>query len=159
MAKARIAKKSTNADASRGMKARLKNYRQAPRKVQLVASFVRGKRVERALTDLSHLNKRAAKSFKKLIESATANAKEVHGLNRGQLIIKEVRVDKGFIFTRFRPRSRGRATPIRKRTSHISVVLEEQSQTQEEKVEMQNNKIELKKRGIAKPTSSASAKL
>ena len=125
MAKARIAKKSTNADASRGMKARLKNYRQAPRKVQLIASFVRGKSVTRALTDLSHLNKRAAKSFKKLIESAAANAKEAHGLNREQLIIKEARVDKGFIFTRFRPRSRGRAAPIRKRTSRISIALEE----------------------------------
>ena len=107
------------------MKARLKNYRQAPRKVQLIASFVRGKRVERALTELSHLNKRAAKSFKKLIESAVANAKEAHGLNKEVLFIKEARVDKGFIFTRFRPRSRGRATPIRKRTSSISVVLEE----------------------------------
>lgn len=106
------------------MKARLKNYRQAPRKVQLIASFVRGKQVTRAITELTHLNKRAAKSFKKLIESAAANAKEAHGLDRDQLVVKEARVDKGFTFTRFRPRSRGRAAPIRKRTSHISITLD-----------------------------------
>ena len=125
MANTKTTKKSTDIEASSGMKARLKNYRQAPRKVQLIASFVRGKRVERALTELSHLNKRAAKSFKKLIESAVANAKEVRGLNKEVLFIKEVRVDKGFIFTHYRSRSRGRATPIRKRTSRISIVLEE----------------------------------
>ena len=123
MANTKTTKESTDIGAYSGMKARLKNYRQAPRKVQLIASFVRGKRVERALMELSHLNKRAAKSFKKLIESAAANAKEAHGFNKDQLIIKEVRVDKGFIFTRYRSRSRGRATPIRKRTSRISVVL------------------------------------
>ena len=150
MANTKITKKSTETGTSNGMKARLKNYRQAPRKVQLIASFVRGKSVERALIELSHLNKRAAKSFKKLIESAAANAKESRGLNKEQLIIKEARVDKGFIFTRFRPRSRGRASPIRKRTSRISIVLDERPQAQNKKVEMQNDTAKLKDRKTAK---------
>lgn len=113
------------------MKAILKNYRQQPRKTRLVANFIRGKKVTQALTELSHLDKRAAGSFKKLIESAIANAKEREGIDREHLIIKTVRIDKGVTFKRFRPRARGRAAPINKRSSHILIILAQEKQVDE----------------------------
>lgn len=109
------------------MKAVLRNYRQSPRKVRLVANLVRGKSVPRALTALSFLSKKSSGPMKKLIESAAKNAEEQVGAKRDQLFIKEIRVDPGFSFMRSRPRARGRAAPIRKRTSHISVVLGEKA--------------------------------
>ena len=106
-------------------KASLKNYRQSPRKVRLVADVVRGKSVSDALTVLSHMRKRAAEPVKKVIESAAANAKEKDGAQGQDLIVQKVAVDKGHVFKRFMPRARGRASMIRKRTSHIAVSLEE----------------------------------
>ncbi len=104
------------------MKATLSNYRQAPRKVRLVANLIRGKGVPAALESLSFLNKRAADPMKKLLESAVANAKS-QGLDPAQMVIKEIQVGGGVVFTRFMPRARGSASPINKRTSHISLVL------------------------------------
>lgn len=105
------------------MKAQLKNYRQSPQKVRLVANLIRGKSVSRALTALSFLEKKASLPIKKLIESAVANA-ELQGVQKDNLKISEVQVDSGISFTRFRARARGRAAAIRKRTSHINVALE-----------------------------------
>lgn len=107
------------------MKAVLKNYRQAPRKVRLVADMLRGKRVGEAMTLLTFTPKKASLQMKKLIASATANAKQKGISNADNLVIKEIRVDKGFSFRRFFPRSRGRATPIEKQSSHISITLNE----------------------------------
>jgi len=104
------------------MKATLKNYRQSPRKVRLIADLVRGKSVPDALKALTFVEKRAAGPFAKVISSAAANAKE-NGANPDALIIKEVAVNKGEVFKRFMPRARGSASPINKRNSHISVVL------------------------------------
>jgi large subunit ribosomal protein L22 len=104
------------------MKSSVKNYRQAPRKVRLIANLVRGKRVEHALDILSHIQKRAAKPFAKLIEGAVSNAKE-QGLPTEELKISKVQVDKGFTFKRYRPRARGRASKIDKHTSHIRLEL------------------------------------
>lgn len=104
------------------MKATLSNYRQAPRKVRLIANLVRGKNVNNAITILSHVQKRAASPFKKLIESAISNAK-TQGIKKDDLIIKEIKVDKGFTFKRFRARARGRASSIHKHTSNIMIKL------------------------------------
>ena len=106
------------------MKAKLRQYRQAPRKVRLVADFVRGKEVIKALDLLLYINKRAARPFRKLILSAVANAKEAKGFSQDELFIKEVRVDKGLTYKRFRARARGRAAAIHKHTSNISIALE-----------------------------------
>jgi len=102
----------------------LKQYRQSPRKVRLVADFVRGKNAKKAIAGVSHLTKRSSPVLKKLIESALSNAKN-KGLNEDNLFIKEIRVDSGVTLHRYHRASRGRATPIRKRASHIKVVLEE----------------------------------
>lgn len=104
------------------MKATLKNYRQSPRKVRLLADLVRGKKVNEALRLLSFVDKRAAGPFSKVIESAAANAKQ-HGKEVGSLKIAKVAVDKGMVMTRFMPRARGSASPINRRSSHITVEL------------------------------------
>ena len=104
------------------MKATVKNYRQAPRKVRLIANLVRGKQVSHALDILSHIQKRAAEPFAKLIKSAVANAKE-QGVKEDDLTITRVQVDKGFTFRRYRPRARGRAARIDKHTSHVQIEL------------------------------------
>jgi large subunit ribosomal protein L22 len=104
------------------MKAVLKNYRQSPRKVRLLADLVRGKKVKNALDLLAFADKRAAEPFAKVIRSAEANAKNA-GADVTKLIIKSVAVNKGTVLKRFMPRARGSASAIRKRNSHIEVEL------------------------------------
>lgn len=104
--------------------ARLQNYRQSPRKVRLVANFVRGKKVAEALSQLQFVSKKAADPIKKLIESAVANAKNNNKISVDDLIVKEIRVDKGVTLYRSMPRAHGRAFPIRKRSSHLIVSLD-----------------------------------
>ncbi len=104
------------------MKAILKNYRQSPRKVRLIADLIRGKKVNEALRQLGFINKRAADPFAKVINSAVANAKR-DGRSAESLKISKVSVDKGTTFTRFMPRARGSASPINRRSSHITVEL------------------------------------
>lgn len=105
-------------------KATLKTYRQSPRKVRVVADSVRGKSAREAVDILSFMPKRSALPLKKLIASAIANAKGL-SLNSENLVIKEIKVDSGATLFRRRPRSRGMANPIKKRTSHVSVILTE----------------------------------
>lgn len=107
------------------MKATLKQYRQSPRKVRLVADLIRGKKVDKALTDLEFATKRASGAMKKLLNTAIAGAKHNFKLEKDDLFVKEVTVDQGPTLHRWMPRARGRATPINKRTSHITVVLAE----------------------------------
>ncbi|MEK7177126.1 MAG: 50S ribosomal protein L22 [Patescibacteria group bacterium] len=105
-------------------RAELNNYRQSPRKVRLVADTMRGKKVEEALTNLSFIPKRSALPLQKLLASALANAKNL-SMPTENLIVKEITVDTGATLYRRRPRSKGMANPIRKRTSRVSIVLAE----------------------------------
>ena len=104
------------------MKAILKDYRQSPRKVRLIADLVRGKKVADALTILRFVDKRAAGPFAKVIASAVANAKQA-GADEAKLFIKTVAVDKAATIKRSMPRARGSASRINKRNSHITVEL------------------------------------
>lgn len=104
------------------MKAILKNYRQSPRKVRLIADLVRGKKVKDALAQLQFVDKRAAEPFAKVIKSAAANAAQT-GADAENLFIIKVAVDKGTVYKRFMPRARGSASAINKRNSHIMVEL------------------------------------
>lgn len=106
------------------VKAVLKNYRQSPRKVRLVANTVRGQKVGTALINLSFIAKRSAEPLKKLIESAVANAKNNKGLNEDTLIIKSIQVDQGVTMKRWRARARGTAHPIRKKTCKVTVFVD-----------------------------------
>jgi large subunit ribosomal protein L22 len=104
--------------------AELKNYRQSPRKVRLIADIVRGKDVQEALDTLVLTIKRASDPIAKLINSAVANAEHNHGLKKADLFIKNITVDDGITLHRWRARARGRAAPIRKRTCIVKVVLD-----------------------------------
>jgi large subunit ribosomal protein L22 len=104
------------------MKASLKNYRQSPRKVRLVADLVKKKSVPKALDILKHTTKRAAPTVQKLIESATANAEQA-GLQKENLIVENITVDKGIVLKRYMPRAMGSSYQILKRTSHVNVTL------------------------------------
>ncbi len=100
--------------------AKLTNYRQAPRKVRLVADMLRGLSVDRALAQLSLLPKRASEPLSKLIRSAAANAKDIA---QKDLYISTIQVNGGIVFKRHMPRARGRAAEILKRTSHVTLAL------------------------------------
>lgn len=105
------------------MKAYLKNYRQSPRKVRLIADLVRGKKAGDALTTLQFVDKRAAGPIAKLIRSAMANAKDRGAAHPEALTIKTITVDKGITYKRFMPRARGSASPINRRNSNVTVEL------------------------------------
>lgn len=96
----------------------------SPRKVRLVIDAVRGKSVAQARIQLQFMNKAAAEPVLKLINSAVANATNNFGLSEEGLRVKSVVADGGPILYRYRPAAMGRATPIRKRTTHITLVLE-----------------------------------
>ncbi len=106
------------------MKAFLKNYRQAPRKVRLVASLIKGKNVSQAIVELDFLAKRAGFPIKKLLLSAIANAKSM-GIDADNLFIKELRVDKGITMKRMMPAAMGSGHRINKRTSNLNILLAE----------------------------------
>lgn len=125
-------------------KAKLSTYRQSPRKVRLIADLVRGKKVADAIDLLTFTPKRAAAPVKKLLSSAVANAKNLN-LPAEELVVKEIKVDEGATLYRRRPRSRGMANPIRKRTSHISVTLSEVAKKPAASSRMQAGKQETKK--------------
>jgi large subunit ribosomal protein L22 len=100
--------------------AKLSNYRQAPRKVRIVADLIRGKTALHAINLLSVLPKRAGEPMKKLVESAVANAKDA---SAADLYISSIQVNGGIVFKRMMPRARGRGAQILKRTSHITLAL------------------------------------
>ncbi|MEO5635342.1 MAG: 50S ribosomal protein L22 [Candidatus Paceibacterota bacterium] len=106
------------------MKAFLKNYRQSPRKVRLVAGLIKGKNVDQAVAELDFLAKRAGLPIKKLLLSAVANAKNM-GVDQENLFIQELRVDKGITMKRMMPAAMGTGHRINKRTSHLNLVLGE----------------------------------
>lgn len=106
------------------MKAYLKQFNQAPRKIRLVANAVRGKKVGTALTNLKFGDRKSAEAIAKLISSAGANS----GLSKeaqAELIVKDIRVDEAVKMKRFMPRAMGRAAAFYRVTSHITVVLAE----------------------------------
>ena len=106
------------------MKSILKNYRQSPRKVRLVAKAVSGKSAQAAIIILDFMPKRSALPIRKLIDSAVANAKSNSGVSIEDLIVKTIEVNKGVTLKRMRPRARGSGFPINKRTCHVVVTLE-----------------------------------
>jgi large subunit ribosomal protein L22 len=106
-------------------KAKAKHIRMSPKKVRLVVDVIRGMEVDKALAQLRFINKKAVQPVKKLVESAIANAGHNYALDKSNLYIKEINVEEGKTLYRYTPRALGRATPIRKRTSHINIVLGE----------------------------------
>jgi large subunit ribosomal protein L22 len=102
-----------------------KYIRISPQKARLAADVVRGKDVETALTILRFMPKKAAGILRKVLESAVANAEQTESIDVDTLYVKEIQINGGPMLKRFRPRAMGRAARILKRTSHITVVVDE----------------------------------
>lgn len=105
-------------------KAQLRSLKMSPRKVRLVVDTIRGLKADAALDQLYFSQKDAGKPVAKLLKSAIANAKHNHNIDESTLVVKTAFVDGGAMQYRWMPRAMGRATPIRKRTSHITLLLE-----------------------------------
>lgn len=105
--------------------ASLRFARVSAQKARLVADMVRGQDVNDAVKLLTFLNKKSAVMIKKLVESAVANADYKKTIDLDKLYVKTIYVDEGPVLKRFRPRAQGRATGVRKRMSHINLVLDE----------------------------------
>ncbi|MCL1930127.1 50S ribosomal protein L22 [Candidatus Saccharibacteria bacterium] len=116
------------------VKASISDLRMAPRKVALVASLVRGRTVEDALTILSNTPRRAAEPLVKAIESARANATNNHDFKEVGLVIETISVSAGTRWKRYRPISRGRAHPYIKRNSNVYIELTGEKKPAKEKV-------------------------
>ena len=107
------------------VKAINKNVRSSPRKLSLVCNFIKGKKADVALRDLEFTRKRVAKDVSKTVKSAISNAENNYQYDIDNLIVKEAYVGKSLVMKRFRPRAKGRASPIKKPFSRITIVLEE----------------------------------
>lgn len=107
------------------VKAKLRYARIGAQKARVVVDSVRGKNVNDAIKILTFMDKKGAVMVKKLLESAVANADQKKVIDLDNLYVKTIFVDQGPVYNRWMPRAQGRATPIRKKTSHINVVLDE----------------------------------
>ena len=115
------------------VKAVNKNVRSSPRKLALVLNHIKGKKADLALKDLEFTRKRIAKDVSKTVKSAISNAENNHQYDIDNLFVKEAYVGKSIVMKRFRPRAKGRASPIKKPFSRITIVLEEKRQKKESK--------------------------
>ena len=107
------------------VKAINKNVRSSPRKLSLVCNFIKGKKADIALRDLEFTRKKVAKDVSKTVKSAISNAENNYQYDIDNLIVKEAYVGKSLVMKRFRPRAKGRASPIKKPFSRITIILEE----------------------------------
>jgi len=106
-------------------KAVLRMVRVSPQKLNLVAQLIRGKKVDRALADLTFSSKRIALDVKKTLESAIANAENNHSLDVDDLVVAEAFVGKALVMKRFHARARGRAGRVEKPFSNLTIVVRE----------------------------------
>ena len=102
-----------------------KNVRSSPRKISLICNFIKGKKADIALRDLEFTRKRIAKEVSKTVKSAISNAENNFQYDIDKLFIKEAYVGKSLVMKRYRPRAKGRASPIKKPFSRITVILQE----------------------------------
>jgi large subunit ribosomal protein L22 len=107
------------------VKAKARYVRMSPRKVRLVVDLIRGMTVAEAQSQLKFMKKAAAEPVLKLLNSAVANASHNFNLDTQELYVKSIQADGGPVLGRWRARAFGRAAPIRKRTTHISIVVSE----------------------------------
>jgi ribosomal protein L22 len=105
------------------VRAHARYVRTSARKARMVCGHLRGKSVQEARAILAFTPREVARDWSKLLESAVANAESNHELVEDELIVREAYADEGPTIKRFRPRAMGRATPIRKRTSHLTIAL------------------------------------
>ncbi len=121
------------------VKAINKNVRSSPRKVSLLLNFIRGKKVDQAIRDLSFAKQRIAFDIKKTVQTAVANAENNFQYDIDNLIVHEAYVGKALVLKRFRPRAKGRASAIKKPYCNITIILSEK--VEKEKKELHGSKI------------------
>ncbi|MEW6468204.1 MAG: 50S ribosomal protein L22 [Bacteroidota bacterium] len=112
--------------------AKLNNCPTSPRKMRLVADLIRGQEVSKALNILKYTRKEAAGRLEKLLSSAIANYESKSGqrADEGNLFVKDIRVDSGFQMKRLRPAPQGRAYRVRKRSNHVTVIVDTKQEEQ-----------------------------
>ena len=115
------------------VKAINKNVRSSPRKLALVLNYIKGKKADLALRDLEFTRKRIAKEVSKTVKSAISNAENNHQYDIDNLFVKEAYVGKSLVMKRFRARAKGRASPIKKPFSRITIILEEKKEKKEKR--------------------------
>ena len=113
------------------VKAINKNVRSSPRKINLLLKNIRGKKADIAIRNLSFARQRIASEIKKTVQSAIANAENNNQYDIDNLYIKEAYVGKSIVMKRFRPRAKGRASPIKKPFSRITIVLSERKESKD----------------------------
>jgi large subunit ribosomal protein L22 len=109
--------------------AKLRMLKTSPQKLNLVAQMIRGKKVEKALSDLTFSKKRIALDVKKCLQSAIANAENNHGLDVDELVVAEAWVGKNLVMKRGRPRARGRFGRIQKPFSELTITVRQVEET------------------------------
>ena len=107
------------------IKAVNKNVRSGSRKANLILNFIKGKKVDIAIRDLEFTRKKVAEDIKKTVKSAIANAENNYQYDIDNLYVKEAYIGKSIVMKRFRPRAKGRASPIKKPFSRVTIILEE----------------------------------
>ena len=112
-------------EAANEAKAMAKYLRISPRKLNLVAQMIRGRDASKALTDLEFSNRRISKDVRKVLQAAVSNAENNHGLDVDRLYVAEASVGKALKMRRFRARARGRAAPVEKLFSRMTIVVRE----------------------------------
>ena len=132
-AAAKRGKTASKAPRRRVVRAHARYVRTSARKARMVCGHLRGKSVHEARAILAFTPREVARDWSKLLESAVANAESNHELLEDDLIVREAYADEGPTIKRFRPRAMGRATPIRKRTSHLTIALTSRPQDANEK--------------------------
>ena len=110
------------------VKAINKNVRSSARKISLVLNHIKGKKADIALRDLEFTRKKIALDVSKTVKSAIANAENNYQYDIDKLFVKEAYVGKSLVMKRFRPRAKGRASPIKKQFSRITIILEEKKE-------------------------------
>ena len=110
------------------VKAVNKNVRCSPRKLSLLLNFIKGKNAEIAVRDLEFSRKRIARDVIKTVKSAVSNAENNYQFDIDNLFVKEAYVGKSLVMKRYRPRAKGRASPIKKPFSRVTVILEEKKE-------------------------------
>ena len=131
-----------------------RNIRVSPRKLNLVAQQIRGKKVDRALNELTFSPKRIAKTVKKILQSAIANAENNHDLDVDDLVVSEASVGKNLVMKRFHARARGNSGGIEKFFSQITIIVEEKREEAPAKTEAKSDAKPAAKKSSGRSTSA-----
>ena len=134
------------------------NIRTSPRKLNLVAQTIRGKKVDAALNELTFSPKRVSHEVKKVLQSAIANAENNHDLDVDDLVVTEASVGKNMVLQRFHARARGRGASVEKPFAQITIIVEERAAAEEEKKATAKAKKGEKAQADSKPAAKSPAK-